>query len=67
VLAQSHAWIAEERAMRQGWFRKYIKALEDIKRRKEPLKRDQLHQSLWSEKNRRAGMAAISNSVLHRG
>ena len=33
-------------AMRQRCLRKYIKALEDIKGRKKPLQRDQLHQAL---------------------
>ncbi len=32
--------------MRQRRLRKYIKAIEDIKGRKKPLKRDQLHQAL---------------------
>jgi hypothetical protein len=45
-LAQSDARVAKERAMRQRRLRKYIKALKDIKVRKKPLKRDQLHQAL---------------------
>ena len=36
--------------MRQRRLRKYIKALEDIKGRKKPLKRDQLHQALGAAK-----------------
>jgi transposase len=50
VLAQSDARVAKERAMRQRRLRKYIKALEDIKGRKKPLKRDQLHQALGAAK-----------------
>ncbi len=50
VLAQSDARVAKERAMRQRRLRKYIKALEDIKERKKPLKRDQLHQALGAAK-----------------
>ena len=50
VLAQSDARVAKERAMRQRRLRKYIKALKDIKGRKKPLKRDQLHQALGAAK-----------------
>jgi hypothetical protein len=46
VLAQSDARVAKVRAMRECRLRRYIKALEDIKERKKPLKRDQLHQAL---------------------
>ena len=50
VLAESEARIGKERSMRQRRVRKYLKTLEEIKGRKKPLKRDQLHQSLGAAK-----------------
>ena len=50
VLAESEARIGKERSMRQRRVRKYLKTLEEMKGRKKPLKRDQLHQSLGAAK-----------------
>ena len=50
VLAESEARIGKERSMRQRRLRKYLKTLEEIRGRKKPLKRDQLHQALGAAK-----------------
>jgi transposase len=50
VLAESAARISKERSMRQRRLRKYLKTLLELKGRKRPLKRDQLHQALGAAK-----------------
>lgn len=50
VLAQSEDRVAKERSMRRRRLRKYLKALTDLKARKRPLKRDELHQALGAAK-----------------
>jgi transposase len=50
VLAQSEDRIGKERSMRRRRMRKYLKALADLKARKRPLKRDELHQALGAAK-----------------
>ncbi len=50
VLAQSEDRIGKERSMRRRRMRKYLKALADLKARKRPLKRDDLHQALGAAK-----------------
>jgi transposase len=50
VLAESAARISKERSMRQRRLRKYLKTLLELKGRKKPLKRDQLHQALGAAK-----------------
>ena len=50
VFAQSRDRIGKERSMRQRRLRKYLKTLADIKARKRPLKRDQLHEALGAAK-----------------
>ena len=50
VLAESEARVGKERSMRQRRVRRYLKTLEEIKGRKKPLQRDQLHQALGAAK-----------------
>ena len=50
VLAESKERICKERSMRQRRLRKYLQTLEEIRSRKKPLKRDQLHQALGGAK-----------------
>jgi transposase len=50
VLAQSDDRVAKERSMRRRRLRKYLQALEGLKARKRPLRRDELHQALGAAK-----------------
>jgi transposase len=50
VLAQSEDRVAKERSMRRRRLRQYLKALADLRARKRPLKRDELHQALGAAK-----------------
>ncbi len=62
VLAESEARVGKERSMRQRRVRKYLKTLEEIKGRKKPLKRDQLHQALGAAR-KEAGRDARHGKV----
>jgi transposase len=50
VFAQSENRVAKERSMRRRRLRKYLKTLEGLRRRKQPHKRDALHQALGAAK-----------------
>jgi hypothetical protein len=50
VLTESKERICKERSMRERRLRKYLQTLEEIRSRKKPLKRDQLHQALGGAK-----------------
>ena len=50
VLAQSEDRVAKERSMRRRRLRKYLAALEGLRQRKRPLKRDTLHEALGAAK-----------------